>query len=142
MKIKTLIVKYWQMIAYLIFGGLTTLINLLLFNYLYTWKHMTGYQMATFVAWLVSVIFAYITNKLYVFHAHSPTKKEMIGEIFSFFFWRILSLLIDFLILKIGIGIMNANAFWVKIVDNVIVIIANYLFSKVFIFKDKTRPGN
>ena len=142
MKIKILIVKYWQVIAYLIFGGLTTLINLLLFNYLYTWKLMTGYQMATFVAWLVSVIFAYVTNKLYVFHAHSPTKKQMIGEIFSFFFWRILSLLIDFLILKIGIGIMNANAFWVKIVDNVIVVIANYLFSKVFIFKNKTQLGN
>ena len=103
---------------------------------------MTGYQMATFVAWLVSVIFAYVTNKLYVFHSHSRTKKQMIREIFSFFFWRVLSLLIDFLILKIGIGIMNANAFWVKIVDNVIVIIANYLFSKVFIFKDKTRPDN
>ena len=134
--------KYWQVIAYMIFGGLTTLINLLLFNYLYTWKHMTGYQMATFVAWLVSVIFAYVTNKLYVFHAHSCTKKQMIGEIFSFLFWKILSLLIDFLILKNGIVIMNANAFWVKIVDNVIVVIANYLFSKVFIFENKTRPDN
>lgn len=134
--------KYWQVIAYMIFGGLTTLINLLLFNYLYIWKHMTGYQMATFVAWLVSVIFAYVTNKLYVFHAHSCTKKQMIGEIFSFLFWKILSLLIDFLILKNGMGIMNANAFWVKIVDNVIVVIANYLFSKVFIFENKTRPDN
>lgn len=94
------------------------------------------------MAWLVSVIFAYVINKLYVFHAHSCTKKQMIGEIFSFLFWRILSLLIDFLILKNGIGIMNANAFWVKIVDNVIVVIANYLFSKVFIFENKTRPGN
>ena len=134
--------KYWQVIAYMIFGGLTTLINLLLFNYLYIWKLMTGYQVATFMAWLVSVIFAYVINKLYVFHAHSCTKKQMIGEIFSFLFWRILSLLIDFLILKNGIGIMNANAFWVKIVDNVIVVIANYLFSKVFIFENKTRPGN
>lgn len=134
--------KYWQVIAYMIFGGLTTLINLLLFNYLYIWKHMTGYQMATFVAWLVSVIFAYVTNKLYVFHAHSCTKKQMIGEIFSFLFWKILSLLIDFLILKNGIVIMNVNAFWVKIVDNVIVVIANYLFSKVFIFKNKTQLGN
>ena len=134
--------KYWQVIAYMIFGGLTTLINLLLFNYSYIWKLMTGYQVATFMAWLVSVIFAYVTNKLYVFHAHSCTKKQMIGEIFSFLFWKILSLLIDFLILKNGIVIMNANAFWVKIVDNVIVVIANYLFSKVFSFKNKTRLGN
>lgn len=43
---------------------------------------MTGYQVATFMAWLVSVIFAYVINKLYVFHAHSCTKKQMIGEIF------------------------------------------------------------
>ena len=86
MKIKTLILKYWQVIAYMIFGGLTTLINLLLFNYLYIWKHMTGYKVATFMAWLVSVIFAYVINKLYVFHAHSCIKKQMIGEIFSFLF--------------------------------------------------------
>lgn len=139
MKLKALIKKHWQIFTYLFFGSLTTLINLLLFNYLYTWKHLTGYQLATFVAWLVSVIFAYITNKLYVFNSISKTKKKMIQEICSFFFWRILSLIIDFLILKVGIGIMNADAFCVKIVDNVIVVIANYLFSKVFVFNTKTQ---
>lgn len=139
MKLKALIKKHWQIFTYLFFGSLTTLINLLLFNYLYTWKHVTGYQLATFVAWLVSVIFAYITNKLYVFNSISKTKEKMIQEICSFFFWRVLSLIIDFLILKVGIGIMNADAFWVKIVDNVIVVIANYLFSKVFVFNTKTQ---
>ena len=78
----------------------------------------------------------------YMYFMHILVQKQMIGEIFSFLFWKILSLLIDFLILKIGMGIMNANAFWVKIVDNVIVVIANYLFSKVFIFKNKTQLGN
>ena len=139
MKLKDLIKKHWQIFTYLFFCSLTTLINLLLFNYLYTWKHVTGYQLATFVAWLVSVIFAYITNKLYVFNSISKTKEKMIQEICSFFFWRVLSLIIDFLILKVGIGIMNADAFWVKIVDNVIVVIANYLFSKVFVFNTKTQ---
>ncbi|MDF7638054.1 GtrA family protein [Lactobacillus sp. ESL0791] len=133
-----LIKKYWQIFSYLLSGGLTTLINLLVFNYLYTWQHLIGYQLATFIAWLLSVIFAYVTNKLYVFDSHQKTSKDVWKEAGSFFFWRILSLLMDFAILKVGIGIMHKNAFWVKLIDNVIVVIANYLFSKIFIFKSKS----
>ncbi|MBA1433742.1 GtrA family protein [Bombilactobacillus bombi] len=136
-KLITLIKKYWALISYLIFGGLTTLINLIVFYELYTWNHIMGYQMATFVAWLLSVLFAYITNKQFVFNSHQSSKKAVLKELEAFFFFRILSLLIDFVVLQIGIGMLHANSLIVKLIDNIIVVIANYVFSKVFIFKRK-----
>ncbi|MCO6541909.1 MAG: GtrA family protein [Lactobacillus sp.] len=134
---KNLIKKYWDVISYLIFGGLTTLINLLVFYELYTWHHILGYQAANVIAWLLSVIFAYLTNKQFVFNSHQSSKKAVLKELESFFFFRFLSLIIDMGILKIGIGIMQANSLIVKLLDNIIVVIANYVFSKVFIFKEK-----
>ncbi|RHW48537.1 GtrA family protein [Bombilactobacillus bombi] len=134
---KNLIKKYWDVISYLIFGGLTTLINLLVFYELYTWHHILGYQAANVIAWLLSVIFAYLTNKQFVFNSHQSSKKAVLKELESFFFFRFLSLIIDMGILKVGIGIMQANSLIVKLLDNIIVVIANYVFSKVFIFKEK-----
>ncbi|AXX65308.1 GtrA family protein [Bombilactobacillus bombi] len=134
---KNLIKKYWDVISYLIFGGLTTLINLLVFYELYTWHHILGYQVANVIAWLLSVIFAYLTNKQFVFNSHQSSKKAVLKELESFFFFRFLSLIIDMGILKVGIGIMQANSLIVKLLDNIIVVIANYVFSKVFIFKEK-----
>ncbi|MCO6543689.1 MAG: GtrA family protein [Lactobacillus sp.] len=134
---KNLIKKYWDVISYLIFGGLTTLINLLVFYELYTWHHILGYQAANVIAWLLSVIFAYLTNKQFVFNSHQSSKKAVLKELESFFFFRFLSLIIDMGILKVGIGIMQANSLIVKLLDNIIVVVANYVFSKVFIFKDK-----
>lgn len=134
---KNLIKKYWDVISYLIFGGLTTLINLLVFYELYTWHHILGYQVANVIAWLLSVIFAYLTNKQFVFNSHQSSKKAVLKELESFFFFRFLSLIIDMGILKVGIGIMQANSLIAKLLDNIIVVIANYVFSKVFIFKEK-----
>lgn len=135
-RLKQMIVTYWSVISYLIFGGLTTLINLVVFNCLYTWWHFCGYQIANVTAWLLSVIFAYITNKLYVFDSHQASPQAARKEIVSFFFFRILSLLLDLAIMAVGISVLHQNAFWVKIIDNVLVVIANYFFSKIFIFTE------
>ena len=136
-ELRILIQKYWPFISYLIFGGLTTLINLIIFYELYTWHHLIGYQWATFIAWLFSVLFAYVTNKQFVFNSHQKSKTAVLRELESFFFFRILSLLIDFAILYIGIGLLHTNSFIVKLIDNILVVVANYIFSKVFIFKEK-----
>ncbi|UQS82109.1 GtrA family protein [Bombilactobacillus folatiphilus] len=135
-KIWLLIKKYEKVWSYLFFGGLTTLINLVVFNVLYTWQHLLGYQLANVLAWFLSVLFAYITNKRYVFDSHQNSQQAMRTELFSFFFFRVLSLVLDLLIMQIGVGILQQNAFWVKLVDNVLVVIANYFFSKIFIFKE------
>lgn len=135
MKIITLIKKYWQLWSYLIFGGLTTLINLAVFNYLYIFMHITSYQVATIVAWVISVVFAFVTNKSYVFRTKTTSSTQYLHELLIFFFYRSLSLLIDFAILKIGIDCLHSNVFLIKLIDNLVVIIINYVFSKIFIFR-------
>lgn len=135
MKLISIIKKYRRTISYLIFGILTTLINLATFNCLYTWKHLIGYQLATFISWLLSVIFAFFTNKFFVFETGVKNAQESLLELYSFFFWRAISLLIDFAVLKIGIGILKGNPFWVKLIDNIVVVCANYFFSLFFVFK-------
>lgn len=124
--------RYEAVISYLFFGGLTTVINTVVFFALY---HHMNYQVANAIAWFLSVLFAFITNKLWVFHSKSFELKTFVWETFSFFGFRLASLAIDALILWIGITLLSGNALLVKIIDQVVVVLLNYFFSKWFIFK-------
>ncbi|GAX08758.1 MAG TPA: GtrA family protein [Lactobacillus sp.] len=124
--------KYESVISYLFFGGLTTLINIGVFDWL---NHSMNYQIANVLAWLASVIFAFITNKLWVFNSKSMAWKTFLWETATFFFFRLLSLAVDQLIMYVGISLLSGNPLIVKIIDNVIVVILNYFFSKWIIFK-------
>ncbi|MFC6170709.1 GtrA family protein [Loigolactobacillus jiayinensis] len=126
--------KYQAIIAYLFFGGLTTLINIGVFAIL---NPFMNYQVANVSAWFISVLFAYITNKLWVFSSKTAGFSEFVKEISSFFFFRILSLIMDILIMWVGVSLLHANPLLTKIVDNVVVVVANYFFSKLFIFNSK-----
>lgn len=126
--------KYQSQIAYLFFGGLTTLINLITFAVANYWWHW-NYQVATVLAWIISVLFAYITNKLWVFASHTSGLKEIVKEMVSFFGFRLLTLLFEFVIMFVGISLLHGNAMLVKVIDQIIVIVSNYFFSKWYIFK-------
>ncbi len=132
-----------ETVTYLIFGFLTTVINLLAFkifdsiigNDSIFGKY--GYQIANFIAWVLSVMFAYITNKLWVFESKSFKAKVLIKEIISFVGARVASYFIEvgglwLLVTYVGIGKMIS-----KILIAVFVIIFNYVFSKLIIFKKK-----
>ncbi|MFD1317193.1 GtrA family protein [Loigolactobacillus zhaoyuanensis] len=119
------------MIAYLFFGGLTTLINIVVFAVL---NPLMNYQVANVIAWFLSVLFAYITNKLWVFSSQTHGIKALTKEISSFFFFRVLSLIMDVFMMWLGISVLHANPVLTKIVDNVVVVVANYFFSKLYIF--------
>lgn len=127
--------KTKEILWYGFFGVLTTLVNIVSF-YLLDKTGMNVY-VNNFCAWFLSVAFAFITNKLYVFNSKSLEKSTIIKEIVSFFFFRILSLGIDMLGMYIFISLININKMIAKIIMNIIVIIANYVFSKLFIFKKK-----
>lgn len=131
---RTIFRKYREVIAYLFFGGLTTLVNIVVFAIL---EKVMNYQVANILAWVGSVLFAYMTNKLWVFTSRTKNKKELLKEISSFFLFRGLSLLMDILIMWIGISLLHGNPLLTKIIDNVVVVIANYVFSKFYIFKKK-----
>ena len=125
--------KLREVISYLFFGVLTTVINIFCF-YLFD-KFGVNIYISNFFAWFISVLFAFITNKLFVFESRNKTKKVLMMETISFFIFRVLSLGIDMLGMYLLISILVCNKIISKILMNVIVIITNYLFSKIFIFK-------
>lgn len=140
--IKQLWEKYKHITAYLFWGVVTTVINLAVFQILSSGIHW-NYQLANVIAWFVSVLVAYFTNKVWVFGSHYTTVSDFLVEMLRFFFYRALTLVIDIVITFIGISVLGfkdpMGQFIVKVIDNVIVIIANYVFSKWLIFKDNKQ---
>ena len=140
--IKQLWEKYKHIIAYLFWGVVTTVINLAVFQILSSGIHW-NYEVATVIAWFVSVLVAYFTNKVWVFGSHYTTISDFLAELLRFFVYRALTLVIDIVITFIGISVLGfkdpMGQFIVKVIDNVIVIIANYVFSKWLIFKDNKQ---
>ena len=121
--------KCYEVLSYLFFGGCTTLINIITFWVLRLLK--IGIYASNVVAWIVSVLFAFITNKLFVFESKGNALKEGI----SFFIFRLLSLVFDMGIMYLLVDVFNWNDLLSKVLANIFVIIINYVFSKIFIFK-------
>jgi len=152
--IKTLFIKYKEIITYIIFGVLTTLVNFFAF-WLFT--KIFGedlYLVNNAIAWVVGVVFAYITNKLFVFESKSWNLKLIAKEITGFLGARIFSFLVEeggmllfITVLGFGeksltlLGFTITGQFVVKILLAVIVVVLNYVFSKFFIFR-KQETGN
>ena len=136
--IKELFNKYKELIMYGIMGVLTTVINIIAFAIC---EKIFGINalISNIIAWIVSVIFAYITNKLFVFESKSFKRDVLIKEIISFTSARIFSLLLEEVIIYIMIDLMNINSLIVKIFSNVVVIAVNYVLSKLIIFKKKEK---
>lgn len=135
--IKELIKKYKEIIMYLIFGILTTLVNIVSF-YIMDKCNINLYVNNT-IAWILSVLFAYITNKLFVFESKSLEPKVVLKEGLSFFGFRLISYFMDMFCIFIMVDVFSINKMISKIVGNIIVIIANYIFSKLFIFRKDTK---
>ena len=134
-----------EVISYLIFGVLTTLVNFVCFRLLKT--AFSGFAIAAnstallmiinSLAWLAAVIFAYITNKLYVFKSKIWKFNVIFKEILSFGAARVLSLLFENLFLLLTVQVLHIMEMPAKIIASVFVVIINYIASKLFIFKKK-----
>ena len=121
---------------YLVFGVLSTIINIVVFAICERMLHLSTI-ISNVIAWIIAVLFAYITNKLYVFDSKTTKKQELAKEIISFFSARIFTLVIETIFLKIVIDKLGFNEILMKIISNVIVIVLNNIFSKIFIFKEE-----
>lgn len=148
--IKNLIIKYKELIIYAVFGVCTTLVNFAaykIFNVILGEKY---YLVSNIVAWFISVIFAYITNKLFVFESKSWEIKLVAKEVSSFFAARIFSFVIEEAGLFLLVDILNMKEMAMKIFGfiisgnmiakvllAVIVVVLNYFFSKLIVFKNK-----
>lgn len=139
-KIKSLYLKYKEIINYLIFGILTTVVSLgsyyILVLTVLDATNPLQLQIANIIAWITCVTFAYITNKLYVF---KPTNKLLYKEIIEFYCSRLVSLFIDMGLMYVLVSTLNFNDKIVKIIIQIIIIIVNYLISKLFVFKKEKK---
>lgn len=125
--------KYREVILYLFFGGLTTLVNIVSFFLLRQFDFSV--YISNVIAWILSVLFAFVTNKLFVFESKGKSKKENTKELVSFFGFRLLSLGFDMVAMYVFISLINLKELIAKIISNIVVIIMNYVFSKLLIFK-------
>lgn len=129
-------IKYRSVIMYLVFGALTTLINIVSYFFLYDCLHVSN-VISTSIAQVVSILFAYITNKLWVFDSKSWKFSVICYEVVSFFGFRALSALFDIGFMWITVSLLSLWPLGMKITSNVVVVILNYLASKLFIFRKK-----
>ena len=137
-KIKELIKKYEELIKYLIIGVLTTVINYIVFAILVNVVKI-DMHVSNIIAWVVSVIFAYFTNKLFVFESKSFDLEVLGKEILAFGMARIFSLLLEEVILFIFVDKLGMEKLIIKLIANIIVIIVNYILSKFIIFKKSSK---
>jgi putative flippase GtrA len=125
-----------EMLLYILFGVLTTVINVVVFQYANAVLHLS-WQVSNAAAWVLAVLFAFITNKLYVFKSKSFTAAVFWREFFGFFGARLLSLGVDYVCLWLLIDLGHWSGLWAKIADNVVVVAINYVLSKLVIFRKK-----
>ena len=138
-KINQLYQKYKQIIAYLFWGVLTTLVDLITFGILVKWAPQINPEVKYGIAWFVSTIFAYFTNRKWVFHSTHHGWLANAKEITSFMIGRAGSLLGGDLILWFGVSLLGFNSSIGQNVTNLIsqvfVVIVNYFWSKLAVFK-------
>ncbi|OQB14785.1 MAG: GtrA-like protein [Firmicutes bacterium ADurb.Bin193] len=123
-----------EKILYLFFGGLTTVVNMGSYFVLVN-AFGVHYLVSNAVAFVLAVVFAYITNRKYVFEAPARSREKIIIEAAGFFGFRGLSGLADMLFMFLMVDVMGINNTISKICVNVFVVIINYLFSKFIIFR-------
>ncbi len=132
MKMNELFKKYKEPILYILFGIATTLVNFI--SYFLLSKLDFATAISTVLAWFISVIFAFLTNRKYVFNAN---KNGFFKQLFGFFSMRIATGILDVLIMILFVDVWGFNDLVIKILSNVLVIILNYIFSKFLVFKNK-----
>lgn len=139
-KIRQLFLKYRSVILYIFFGGCTTLVNILVYavcSRIFKMDTVSG----TVIAWIVAVTFAFITNRKMVFESNATHANEILRETLSFFSCRLLTGGLDLLIMYVFVDVTGFNDLVMKAISNIIVIILNYIASKLLIFKHGGQNG-
>lgn len=132
--------RYKAVILYLFFGGCTTLVNILLYALCYEWLSW-GNVPSTCLAWVGSVMFAFVTNKLWVFGSRGLSPCAVLRECSAFLLCRVATGVLDVGIMYMAVDLLCLAPLPWKVVSNVVVVIANWLVSKncVFVTKDNRK---
>lgn len=133
-----LLKKYKHIILYLLFGVLTTLVNVVVYwicSHIIALSTMTS----TIIAWILAVLFAYLTNRKLVFDSDAASKQDVIKECLSFFLARLATGVVDWMCMFIFVDVLMLNEIdmIIKLAANILVIILNYVASKMIVFRKK-----
>ena len=135
-KINKLMVKYREPISYIFFGLGATLINIIAYEIFAT--HLgINFMVANVLAWILAFIFAFISNKLWVFNRKSWDRGVVTKEFAGFFGCRVGTGVLDSVMMFVLVGMLGIVGLYAKILVNIVVIILNYVASKFYIFKQK-----
>lgn len=128
--------KYRDVIPYAAFGVATTAVNIVVY---WLAAHLLGFSVmfSTVVAWILAVLFAYVTNRKWVFKSYARNLGEILREMGSFFACRLATGIADWASMFIFVDIVGINDVVVKAAANIIVIILNYVASKMVIFRER-----
>lgn len=136
--LRALIEKYKDILSYLFFGGLTTLVSFCIYFSLYEWGQLSA-TVSNTIAWICAVAFAFVTNKPFVFQSHDWSKSVVIPEFAKFVGSRVFSGLFETGVLALTVDILHFHNLAMKIVASVIVVVLNYLASKLVVFRTKRK---
>ncbi len=129
-----LLKKYREQISYLFFGGCTFLVSMVTF-YLFSKVMGMSETVANIPSNVIAILFAYITNKLFVFQKKNDDKQGLLKEFISFLGGRAVTFLLEELIIYVGVDLLHIDGMIVKLIAQVVVILGNYFISKFFVFK-------
>lgn len=135
-KVKELMQKHWDIVSYLFFGVLTTVVNYLVYLPCLNILKLSA-VISNVIAWIVAVAFAYLTNKPFVFKSNDWSMKTVVPELTKFVGTRISSGVIETAILYLTVDLMGWNGNIWKLFTNVLVVILNYIGSKLLVFRKK-----
>lgn len=134
--IKTFIRRYRDAVSYIITGGLTTLVNLLVFTVLCELL-CVNVTISNIISVAAAILFAYVTNKLFVFHSRCPDIHSLAGEFAKFVSARLITMVIEVGGVFLLVNIMGMQALIGKLLTQIIVVIGNYFISKFLVFVHK-----
>lgn len=135
-KIRALVEKYWDILSYLFFGVCTTIVNYLIYIPCYNILGLSA-SVSNMIAWAVAVAFAYLTNKPFVFKSHDWSAKTVLPELAKFLGCRVGSGAAETVILLVTVDLLGWNGNLWKLLTQVMVVILNYIGSKLLVFRKK-----
>ena len=135
-KIRKLFLRYYDLIMYLIFGVMTTAVNYLVYLPCYNLFGLSA-SVSNMISWVVSVAFAFLTNKPFVFRSHDWSAKVVWPELVKFVGCRVGSGVMETVILFVTVDTLQWNGNIWKLVTSVLVVVVNYVGSKLLVFRNK-----
>lgn len=135
--VKKYFAKYHELISYGFWGVMTTLVNYAAYFIARKLLGAENYLACNLIAWVVAVVFAFVVNKIFVFDSHSWAGKIVFREAWQFLSARIFSGVIDMAMMWFFVDVLGFSDVIIKIISNIIVIVLNYVLSKLIIFRKK-----